>query len=681
MKKYFALLLALMLLVSLCACSAEKPQITTGPEETTGGANPWAQYEIITVAQALELCGEEGNVTTDRYYLRGTVVSIDNATYGAMTIQDDTGSISVYGTYSADGSTKYSAMSEKPFKGDEVLLHCILQNYNGTKEVKNARLIDFKVVKQEVDESAYTESSVDNARKGEKGAKVKVDGVVARITYANGKIPSGFFLVDETNSIYVYDSDVAARVKEGNRVTILAEKDYWILDDEKSNAQKFGYQGCNQLTDATLVSNDNGNNEFDKTWIKTATVKQIMDTPVTEDITTTIFKVNALVSKAPGSGFVNYYINDLDGKTGSYTYTQCNGSDFEWLDAFDGKICTVYLSVINAKSSTAGCVYRFIPVLVLDENFDKASVNPAQYAVVYAGLDQFALNYTGNPELELVSAVSSELLGFKDVKLSYSSSDSSVASVENNVLVCKKTGNATITVTGTYGDKTYSETVSISVTISEASTENYATISDAIAAKVGDTVTVKGVVGPSLVNRSGFYLIDDTGLIAIITDSDTLAALKPGQEVVLEGKRHINTKGGTNYYGQTCLIDGKLVANHYGSHEYADDFFVTDKTLADFYALDVMTDYTTTVFILKAKVVVEETQYYTKIYLADGDTKVTLYCSSAKQYGWLKEYAGEEITVEMAACNWNDKKFYTGCVLSVVHEDGSKEINELNFQN
>ena len=74
-----------------------------------------------------------------------------------------------------------------------------------------------------------------------------------------------------------------------------------------------------------------------------------------------------------------------------------------------------------------------------------------------------------------------------------------------------------------------------------------------------------------------------------------------------------------------------------------------------------------------------ETAYYTNIKLTDGATSVNLYCSSAKQYNWLKEYAGQEITVEMAACNWNDKNNYTGCVLAVRNADGSKTLNELNF--
>ena len=92
-----------------------------------------------------------------------------------------------------------------------------------------------------------------------------------------------------------------------------------------------------------------------------------------------------------------------------------------------------------------------------------------------------------------------------------------------------------------------------------------------------------------------------------------------------------------------------------------------------------MVDYTTTVFVLKATVTVEEAAYYSNIYLTDANgTQLRLYCSSANQYNWLKAFAGQEVTVEVAACNWNDKNYYTGCVLSVVTEDG-KVCNELNF--
>ena len=71
--------------------------------------------------------------------------------------------------------------------------------------------------------------------------------------------------------------------------------------------------------------------------------------------------------------------------------------------------------------------------------------------------------------------------------------------------------------------------------------------------------------------------------------------------------------------------------------------------------------------------------YSSNIYLTDGSTQVRLYCSSASQYSWLKQYAGQEVTVEIAACNWNSKNYYVGCVLAVINADGTKTLNTLNF--
>ena len=413
---------------SLSISSESVPEESV-PEESTpedSSSEGETQYETITIAEALEICGEPGNVTEERYYIRAIVQSITNPQYGAMVIEDETGSIPVYGTYSADGAIGYAEMTEKPYKGDEVLLHCILQNYNGTKEVKNARLIEFKSNACNVDESDYTEMSIAEARTAAKGDLVKVDGVVAAITYANGMKPSGVMLVDDTQSIYVYDGDLAGRVAEGNTVTILAEKDWWILEKEQSAAAKHGYQGCCQLTNVTLVSNDEGNTDFDKTWIEENTVKNIVENPIEEDITTIIYKVTALVEKREGTGFTNYYFFDLDGETGSYTYTQCNGSDFAWVDEFDGKICTVYLTALNAKSADSGCNYRLLPIAIEDEGFVFDVADAAKFAVEYYGVDQIEESYTGDPALSLTASVSSELLGFEGATLSYASDNEDV---------------------------------------------------------------------------------------------------------------------------------------------------------------------------------------------------------------------------------------------------------------
>lgn len=658
------------------------PEESTPEDSTSEGET---QYETITIAEALELCGESGNVTEDRYYIRAIVKSITNPQYGAMVIEDETGSISVYGTYSADGEITYADMTEKPYKGDEVLLHCILQNYNGTKEVKNARLIEFKSNAGNVDESAYTEMSIAEARTAAKGDLVKVDGVVAAITYANGMKPSGVMLVDETQSIYVYDGDLAGRVAKGNTITILAEKDWWILEKEQSAAQKHGYQGCCQLTNVTLVSNDEGNTEFDKTWIEENTVKNIVENPIEEDITTILYKVTALVEKREGTGFTNYYFFDLDGETGTYTYTQCNGSDFAWVDEFDGKICTVYLTALNAKSADSGCNYRLLPVAIEDEGFVFDTANAAKFAVEYYGVDQIETLYSGDPALSLTTSVSSEMLGFEGATLSYSSDNTAVVYFETvegvTVMHCGEEGTANVTVTGTYGDYTYSETIVVELKLPIM--YDSITVAEAIAADVDSEVIVEGIVGPSVVNKNGFYLFGEDGsVIAVLVDStEQFVGLEIGHTVVLKGMRERYVKNDASAIaGQTCIVNAVILTNYYGDTAYSTEKFVTDKTLADMYALDETVDYSTTVFVVTATVEVVETAYYTNINIVSNGTTFGLYCSSAAQYSWLKAFAGQEVTMEIAPCNWNDKDYWRGCVIAVYTEDG-KVLNELNFNN
>ena len=634
-----------------------------------------AQIETITVAEALELCGESGNITSDRYYIRATVKTVSSYQYGSMVLEDETGSISVYGTYSHDGVLTFAQLESAPQRGDEVLLHCILQNYNGSKEVKNARLVGF--VHKEADVSEYTAMTVADARDAEDGSLVIVEGVVAKITFANGMKPAGVILVDGTQSIYVYGADVAGAVEVGNKVKVAGVKDHWILDTETNNAQKFGYEGCNQLSDAFMIENYGGSHEFDKSWISETTVKAIMDTPASEDITSTIFKVTALVKKVDGTGFTNYYIDDLDETTGSYVYTQCNGSDFAWLDEFDGKICTVYLTAINAKCSTSGYLWRFIPVAVIDEGFVFDVSNAPEFAVDYYGVTALQQGYMPGAKVELPVSVSSELLGFEGATLTYTSSDNTVitVSVVDGVTVMQAVaeGNATVTVKGTHSGNEYETAVEITVTTAES--YDSLNVSEAIAAEIDTEVTVQGVVGPSLVNKTGFYLIDESGLIAVTGANTIFDGLSIGDKVVVKGTRTV-TKSGE---GQIVIENAEILANYYGEYKYPTATFIADKTIEEIRAITDTAEATVNVFIVTSTVKKVVNTNSINYYVGE----IMLYSGDGGQYAWLDSFFEEgatetTLTLELALCDWNAKGL-KGCVLAVYNEDGTKTYNTLNF--
>jgi hypothetical protein len=88
------------------------------------------------------------NAQTDgNYYVRGTVVSVTNTTYGNITIDDGQGNtLYVFGVYDQSGATRYDGLTDPPRVGDTVVLCGPVKKYvNGgtvTIELMRARLME-----------------------------------------------------------------------------------------------------------------------------------------------------------------------------------------------------------------------------------------------------------------------------------------------------------------------------------------------------------------------------------------------------------------------------------------------------------------------------------------------------------------------------------------------------------
>ena len=104
-----------------------------------------ADGTTLTVEQALAVAQIGGSAyTTQKYYITGIVSGLYNTQYGNFYIKNpETGKeICIYGLYSADGTTRYDAMSYKPVNGDEITVYTVLGTYNSTAQGKNAWLDD-----------------------------------------------------------------------------------------------------------------------------------------------------------------------------------------------------------------------------------------------------------------------------------------------------------------------------------------------------------------------------------------------------------------------------------------------------------------------------------------------------------------------------------------------------------
>lgn len=654
------------------------------------------EKKIYTIAELIAMMPSDGSVTTERYYVKAEIKSIDNADYGAMTIEDSTGTLSVYGTYSSDGAKRYSELDEKPVKGDTVLLYGTIQNHkNKTPEIKSGWIIEFTKGTPTWSEDDYTEMTIGEAREAAVDSLVKVTGVVSRITFASGMKPNGFIIVGDNSSIYVYDNQIATAVAIGNKITLLAKKTMFIASKEASSAKKFGYKGACQLVDGHLLSNDESTNDLDLSFAQEKTVKEVIETSPSANITSLIYHSNALIKRVQkeGQNFVNYYIDDLDGKTGSYVYTACDGNDFAWMDQYDGKICSVYYTALNAKSTSTGVLFRFLPIKIEDNNYQFNKAEAPKFAVEYYGLEQFDTVYSVDPSKEMLTSVTSDLLNFGTATLSYSSNNTDLAYFETGKdgkvifhINNETEGTVTITVTGHLdGQKDFSKTMNIKIT-KPVDVSLAVNVKAAIDASKGTELLVKGVIGPSLVNKNGFYLIDETGSLAVVMNStDEFNGLQIGQTVYIKGKRDLfaSARNGTPSYFESCMTGCQIVKNEFGNVDYSTASFIKGKTLADLIALPVTDNYhTAEVYVITAGLKFVSTKNYSNAYLKDGDSEMRLYCTNAaSQYQWINPYVDDTktYTMEVAVCNWNNKNYYTACLLSITDSNGNKVMNTLNF--
>ena len=648
------------------------------PSEITG------TYEFISLPMAIAIArdGGEDFTSNDTYYITGWVSSVSNASFGELTITD--GNVSIY----AYGISNYTSGDGYPLLGDVVVLEAVLGTKGTDVELKNTtKLVEWHDVK--VDEKEYTASTIVEARNAEAGSKLIVEGVVAGFTYKNAKTTSGkyvadgLYLVNGTDSIYVFGVDLCSVVEIGNTIKIAGVKEFFIQEKEISLAEKYGFAGACQLSSVELIENKGGNTDVLANSFEKTTIKNLMENNYDANITTQIYEVNALIRKVPGDGFVNYYINDLDGKTGTYTYTKCNGNDFGWIDSYlnaNGEyLCTLLVTVCNAKATASGCNWRMVPLKLLAPfTFDKA--NTAEFVLEYLVLTEFDEVYYANPETELITTHASELLGYEGVTVSYVSDNESVVkftdSLDKKVLNVLALGEANVTITVNYNGTTATKTIKI-VRDGEPVFEAL-TVKEAINTPKGEEVTVMGIVAGGVANqKTGFYLIDETGVIAVkMLDADQLAKVAQGNKVVIKGKRE-QYKQTDTLPGQTSIVDAEVVHNYFGEHEYSTTTF-QETTLEEIASVPATEDRTAQVYIIEAA-----TKFSSdgrSVIIENGGKSLALYASGVGQYKWLTDLGLDKtVRMEVALCNWNNKTTYKAYVLAVYLEDGTKVVNPNNF--
>ena len=99
----------------------------------------------LTIAEAIALGAAQADsaYTEEKYYVTGVISEVYNVMYGNMKLADDEGNVlTIYGTWSADGETRYDALEVKPVAGDTVTIYGPVGNFKGAPQIKNGWIVD-----------------------------------------------------------------------------------------------------------------------------------------------------------------------------------------------------------------------------------------------------------------------------------------------------------------------------------------------------------------------------------------------------------------------------------------------------------------------------------------------------------------------------------------------------------
>ncbi len=429
----------------------------------------------LSIADAITLGGEQGtsSYTVEKYYVTGQIVSIGNSSYGNFYIADaDNNRILVYGSYSADGSTRFDKLENQPTVGDTVKLLSVVGNYNGTPQLKNAWILE--ITEGEAPAPVEpTEISIVNANTLglEQGSgnytidKYYVTGTIVEIknaTYGN------VYIADENgNQLYVYGLYSA----DGTVRYDAMETKPAVGDTVKLLAVIGTYNGTEaQMKNAWVITHTPG--ESTETPDPEITVLTIAEAIAKGNelenygATTESFSVSGTVVNIANAQYGNIYIADENGNV-IYVY----GTDTTSLDT---------ALAIGQNVTLVGVISKYNNAPQMKSTVAQSITASDTLADIYKVIVE-GLALTTSSAIEADGAVNVAIAGatYTDVVISWTS---------NNA--CAVVDNTAGTVTYTLPEEATTVTLTATLTLGEATKDYTFNVSIVAAPKSGET-TIK----------------------------------------------------------------------------------------------------------------------------------------------------------------------------------------------
>ncbi len=188
--------------------------------------------EAVAIGKALQ----ENAISTEYYAVTGTIVEVQNATYGNVVIEDSTGAqMYVYGIANAYG-VRYDKLTQIPVVGDLVCLYGMIKNFPaGDPEIRkiqlyNSAICDFAPATSIIGAKAIlTELTAEEGKQTLTNGLYKISGKITRIVDEN--LGSMWIADEDGNELYlwclfqkdVYYSEWAEKPAVGDSVTVYGD--------------------------------------------------------------------------------------------------------------------------------------------------------------------------------------------------------------------------------------------------------------------------------------------------------------------------------------------------------------------------------------------------------------------------------------------------------------------------
>lgn len=475
-------------------------------------------------------------------------------------------------------------------------------------------------------------------KEAEEGESFLVKGVIAQFQYGyNGKV--GAFIADESGTLYVYGGvDMFDDLEVGQTIEAEGSLTHYLSQQESGAGADIGWLGARQLTATSVTILDSEIRDFPIDSIEELRIRDIVNTDFRDrDLSATIFKVPATIVKVAETGFTNYYFFDLSMDQSVYCYSTMSGSDYSYLDQYDGESHWCYVGVQGLRPRDEA--WRIIPCLIGEETDPLTIEDEATFALDRLEA-QFLETYNQNATITLLSS-DTKLEG---ATISYSANPSSF--IEENdgvyslIIDASETQDITVTISLNYQDNVYTREVTIH--IEESQEYETITIAEALAAEEGSVVTIEGVYVRFAANVNALYLSDETGIITVNYASISIDDYTVGETMVFEGTVAKDFFIEGMYDGLNVLQNANLLSHDSNFTAWDKSIVAGDSTVSDLYQ-NASLDMIGKIYRVPGIIRLNQAAYYSNVRIVDPEngSYMNLYCDNASQLSWLDPYMDE----------------------------------------